>query len=222
MDTRNDINNQLPSNIPFKNVFDYFGSGNSAMDYLRQIPGTVKPYLDPYVQGGREAYDKLNPQFSEMASDPAAFLEKIMQGYKPSRGYQLRRDEALRAAGNTAAAGGMRGSLGDIEGESRLADSLLGEDMQDWLKNVFGIESGGLSGLTHMFDTGFGASKDLSDILSNVLGSESSLKFQQDREKAQRNADFMKAITGGIGAIGGMALPGGGSIGGALASKIFL
>lgn len=186
----------------FKGASGGNNPADAAMPYLNQIPGMEKGYYDPYINRGNEAGNRLTPQFNQMSSDPSAFLESIMKNYTPSRGYQLSHDEALRAAGNTAAAGGMRGSLSDIENESRLTDVLMGNDMQQWLQNVLGIQKEGTAGLTHQFDTGFDATKGLTGDLSNVLGTQSQLAFQGERENNQRKSDLLSSLLG----FGGAAL----------------
>jgi hypothetical protein len=179
---------------------DFFSGGknpaDAAMPYLNQIPGMEHQAYDPYISHGNEAYNTLNPQFTQMGKDPAAFLENIMKGYTPSKSYQLREEEASRAAGNTAAAGGMRGSLNDIKNQARISDSLLGEDMQQWLNNVLGIQKEGMGGLSHIFDTGFSATQGLTGDLSNVLGTQAGLAFQGQANQNQSRADLLKALLG--------------------------
>ena len=179
---------------------DFFSGGknpaNAAMPYLNQIPGMEHQAYDPYISRGNEAYNIFNPEFSEMGKDPAAYLEKIMGKYEPSKAYQLSRDEALRAAGNSAAAGGMRGSINDINNQARITDSLLGQDMQNWLNNVLGIQKEGMGGLTHLFDTGFSATQGLTGDLANVLGTQAGLAFQGQANQNQSRADLLKALLG--------------------------
>lgn len=202
---------------------DFFKGGknpaDAAMPYLNQIPGMEKSYLEPYINRGNEASNALTPQFNEMTKDPAAFLENIMKSYTPSRSYQLRLGESERAAGNSAAAGGMRGSLNDITNESRIADSLLGEDMQQWLKNVLGIQKEGTEGLGHESDTGFSASTGLTSDLSNVLGTQAGLAFQGQANQNQSRSDLLSGLIKAFGSVAGFALPGGGTIGGNIASR---
>ena len=204
---------------------DFFKGGknpaDAAMPYLNQIPGMEKGYYDPYIQRGNEAYNAANPQFSAMGTDPAAFLEKLMGKYEPSRGYQLQRDEALKAAGNTAAAGGMRGSLNDISNEARITDTLMGNDMQQWLKNVLGIQTEGLGGLQHTADQGYNASTGLAGDLSNVLGTQAGLAFQGQANQNKSRSDLLSGIMQALGGIAGFGLPGGGTIGGNIAGKFF-
>lgn len=204
---------------------DFFKGGknpaDAAMPYLNQIPGMEKGYYDPYIQHGNDAYKILNPQLSKMGSDPAAFLEGLMKNYEPSRGYQLKRDEMLKAAGNTAAAGGMRGSLSDISNEARISDTLMGDDMQQWLQNVLGIQKEGTQGLQHFFDTGFNATRGLTSDLANVLGTQAQLAFQGQANKNQSQGDLFSGLLKALGGIAGFGLPGGGTIGGAIFNKFF-
>lgn len=204
---------------------DFFKGGknpaDAAMPYLDQIPGMEKQYYDPFIQHGKDAYNTLNPQISKMGSDPAGFLEGLMKNYEPSRGYQLKQDEMLKAAGNTAAAGGMRGSLSDISNESRISDVLMGDDMQQWLQNVMGIQKGGLEGLTHQFDTGYDASKSLAGDLSNVFGTKAGLAFQGQANQNQSKSDLLSGLMKVLGGVAGFGLPGGGTIGGSVYNKFF-
>lgn len=186
--------------------FDIFSGGSNpadaAMPYLDKIAPMEKEYYNPYIQKGNAAYDVMSGPLSQMASDPNAFLEALMQHYQPSQSYGLKRDEALRSAGNTAAAGGMRGSLSDIEKESRLTDSLLGDDMQQWLSNIMGIQGAGLQGEQHLYDTGYDATRNLTGDLSNVYGTQGSLAFQGQANRNSSLSDLLAGLSkaGGAGA----------------------
>lgn len=205
------------------NLMDFLRGGsnpaNAAMPYLDQIPDIVKQGYNPYIQRGDTAYQAMQGPYGQMAQDPAAFLEQIMSKYQPSKSYQLRRDEALRAAGNSAAAAGRRGTLSDIESQSHIADSLLGEDMQNWFANVFGLQGRGLEGEQHLYDKGFDATQGLTGDLSNILGTKAGLAFQGQADKNQRQSDLLSGLMKAFGGIAGLGMPGGGSFAGYLASK---
>jgi hypothetical protein len=113
----------------------------------------------------------------------------------------------LKAAGNSAAAGGMRGSSQDIGNEAKITDMLMGQDMQNWLQNVLGIQGTGLKGQQDLYNTGFNATHGLAGDLSNVLGTQAQLAFQGQREENQRQSDrnsgIGSLIGGGIGAFFG-------------------
>jgi hypothetical protein len=202
---------------------DLFGGGknpaDSAMPYYNKIPGIEHNTYDPYVNRGNEAYNNFNPIYQRMSSDPQGFIDSLMGGYIKSKDYQLKNDELTRAAGNTAAAGGMRGSINDIKNQSRITDSLLGEDMQNWLKNVLGVQDRGLQGEQHLYDTGFDASRDLAGDLSNTLGTQGTLAFQGQANQNKSHSDLMEALTKL--AAGGAGWYFGGPAGAAVASKFF-
>lgn len=197
-------------------IFDLFmpNPSDKASEYLNQIPGQVHDIYDPYVKQGQDAYNQLNPIYGRMGQDPTAFLEQMMKGYAPSRGYQLKRDEALRAAGNTAAAGGMRGSMSDITGQERLASSLMGQDMQQWLNNVMGIQDRGTGGLQNFYNNGFNASNAMAGDLTNALGSSASNAYQGQRNRNQGWSDLLGGALG-LGAMGAGSYYGAGAGGAA-------
>ncbi len=194
---------------------------NAAMPFFEKIPSMERDIYNPFIDRGKEAGDMLSAKFRELLGDPSGFLETLMEDYEPSRGYQLQRDEALRAAGNTAAAGGQKGSLQDIEQQARITDMLMGDDMQRWLSNVTGLFGAGLTGEKGFFDTGFNASGNLASDLGNIYSTQGQLAFQGQREKNQRVGDLLQALLQGAGGIAGLSLPGkdAGTVGGALLSK---
>jgi hypothetical protein len=192
------------------NFMDLFGGGknpaNSAMQYLNQIPGMEKGYLNPFIEKGAKSGDILSDKYGSLTNDPGAFLEQLMKGYAPSKSYQMNRDEQLRSAGNTAAAGGMRGSQGDIENSAKITDTLMGKDMQDWLGNVTGLFNTGLKGEQGLFNTGYDASKDLSSDLANLMGTQAQTAFQGQREQNQRGGDMLSMLMHAFGGAAGLPI----------------
>lgn len=208
-------------------IFDMFSGGSNpadaAMPYLNKVEPLERENYSPYINRGNDAASNLSPQFEQMTKDPAAFLEMLMGSYEPSKGYGLRRDEALRSAGNSAAAGGMRGSINDINNEAHITDSLLSDDMQQWLQNVLGIQGTGMSGESHFADEGYDATKNMTSDLSNLFGTQSQLAFQGAANQNKTSSDMMSGLMKMLGTVGGWSVggPAGGSIGGNLASKFF-
>ena len=178
-------------------------AADSANKYLDQIPGMEKKYFDPFIARGETAYNRFNPITSAMLKDPAGFLEQIMQGYEPSRGFQLKNENMLKAAGNTAAAGGMRGSISDIGNEADITNKLMGDDMQQWLQNVFGIQGRGLDTQTKLYDTGFDAAKNLAGDLSNVFGTQGTLGFYDATNRNKSKQDMLMGLLKAAGSMGG-------------------
>lgn len=195
---------------------DLFGGGgnnpsDAANDYYNKIPGMERDLYNPYIQHGNDAYNKFSPIYDRMTSDPTGFLNDLMKNYAPSKSYQLQRDEMTKAAGNSAAAGGMRGGLQDVSDQARITDSLMGNDMQQWLGNVMGLQNEGLNGEQGLYDKGYDATKNLAGDLSNVYGTQGSLAFQGQANRNQSHSDLMsmlmKLAGGGAGAYYG-GIPG--------------
>ena len=205
-------------------VWDNFMGGgknpaDAAMPYYNQIPGMEHNNYDPYINRGNQAYNKFNPVMERMTSDPQGFLKELMGGYTQSKDYQLKDEEMTRSAGNTAAAGGMRGSLDDIKNQSHITDSLLGDDMQKWLGNVLGIQQHGMEGEEDLYKTGYDATKSLTGDLSNVLGTQGSLAFQGQSNQNKSHSDLMSSLMKL--AAGGAGWAAGGPAGGYVASQFF-
>lgn len=179
---------------------------DAAMPYLQQIPGKMTQQYKPYQQMGMEAGRPLLDQSKAMAADPVAHLNEIMSQYEASPGYQYMLDEALRAAGNTAAAGGYRGNPEDIKNAARIADMLMGQDMQQWLANVLGEEGRGMEGERGFFGTGFQATSNLSDQIAQALAQQANLAYAGQANVNQQRADQRGGFMRGLGALGGGAL----------------
>jgi len=213
----------------FDDIYDMFGGGgdksnpaDAAMPYYDRIPDILKQYYNPYIQRGDSAWNIFNPIQQSMANDPTAYLNNIMKGYKPSQGYQYQLDQMQKAAGNSAAAGGMRGSQQDIQNAAHIADQLSGADMQNFLSNVLGIQDKGMTGLEDQYGTGFKASGSLADQLANVLGTQGSLAFQGQANQNQDKSDFLSSLfkLGGAGLGAFMGGPWGAAAGGALGGSL--
>ena len=202
-----------------------FGGGNSnpmdaANPYLNQIPGVAHQGYDPYVNAGLDASGKTKSQYESLISDPTAFINKLLEGYKPSEGYQFQKDQLTKELGNTAAAGGIAGTPQDQLQQGQVIQQLLSGDMQQFLKNVLGVYGTGLQGEEGIASRGLDASKQLTDILGGSLNQQGGLAFQNQQQKNKNRNDiwsmFGKALGAGIGGFTG-GVPGayvGSTIGG--------
>ena len=177
---------------------------NAARPYLDQAMNTQTQY----VNRGQGASDQLYDQQSRMAADPNAYYNEIAKNYQQSDNFKQQLAEGLGAAGNSAAAGGMRGSPMDQDYSAKLAAHLQGEDFQKWYQNVMGIHSQGQAGQQHTADTGFMASGNQADIYGNQAElATKSQDWENRRRKAFMDA-YLKFNATGLGAIGGAAVGG--------------
>lgn len=207
-------------------VRDSFGRGkknpanpaDAANEKLGGIAGMEHGIYDPYINQGNDAYGQLNNVYGQMNQDPAAYLSNMMKSYQPSEGFNFQKDQALKAAGNDAAAGGRRGSTVDIQNQGNLTDTLMSQDMQQWLRNTMGAQGAGMQGMQGLYDTGYKASQGLGNDLSNIAGTQAQLAYQGQAQNAQSQKDMLSNLLGLIGTIWGGVEggPGGAAAGGAI------
>ena len=186
------------------------GGGNSnpmdaANQYLNQIPGVAHQGYDPYVNEGRDASGKTKGQYEDLMNDPTGFINKLMESYKPSEGYQFQKDQLTKEMGNTAAAGGIAGTNYDQMNQAAGVQGLLSKDMQQFLQNAFGAFNTGLQGEEGIASRGFDASGKLTDALGGALNQQGGLAFQNAQQKNKDKnglwSMFGKALGAGAGGL---------------------
>lgn len=198
----------------------------AANKYLNQIPGVAHEGYDPYVNVGQDASGKTKTAYEELINDPTGFINKLMQGYKPSEGYQFQKEQLTKELGNAAAVGGIAGTPQDQMNQGQGVQKLLSADMQQFLKNILGIYNTGLQGEEGIATRGYDASGKLTDALGGALNQQGGLAFQDAQAKnAQNGADrkgiwdiFGKALGAGAGSFFG---PIGTAAGTAVGGKLF-
>ena len=171
-------------------------SAAAANKYLDQIPGMAHKNLDPFNNPGEKAQ---------------GFVDQILSGYKPSTGYQFKEDKLRQGLANTAATGGFSGTQYDQGKQGELMNSLMGDDMQQYLTNVLGVH-----------DNSFKAASQLTDVEGGGLNQQGGLAFGAAEQNNARNSSLRDALlqlagTGVGAALGG---PAGASIGGSIGGKL--
>lgn len=200
----------------------------AASGYLNQIPEVTKEYMTPfynqYVPAQRETqdiYGKMLGQYQN-PSESVNFLNKLMQSYEPSTGYQYKQNKMGSAARNSAAAGGFLGTKFDQEQQAQLMKDLLGEDMQQYLSNLQGITSGreriyGMQAGTAQdkAQRAWEAANSIGGTHANVLGNQAQLGYSSAMENAaQRNANRQNMFRGIGGLLGSNGIFGNNQSGG--------
>lgn len=202
-----------------------FGGGgndspmNSANQYLNQIPGVAHQGYDDYVNAGKDASGKTKTQYEDMINDPTGFINKLMEGYKTSEGYNFQKDQLTKELGNAAAAGGIAGTPQDQMNQGQGIQKLLSADMQQFLQNVLGRYDKGLEGEEGVATRGYDASGKLTDALGGALNQQGGLAFQDQQQKNKNKNDLWSMFGKALGAGTGFAL--GGVPGAAVGSGIF-
>ena len=204
--------------------------GGQALGMLNRNPAIGHQYYDPFIQQGQEAGNQLFPiqnQFAgiqqQMGNNPTGFLDQLMSQYKPSEGYKYREKNLMQGAHNTAASGGFAGTEGDVRNRSELVNSLMGQDMQQFLQNVLGIQGqgmnpdlAGLGGLSERVGRGYNASSALADYLgdtnsmmASAAGSEAGYRGQSRQQRRSNIYNSLSSLIGGIPTGGGGGMMGG-------------
>ncbi|GKS62451.1 hypothetical protein YTPLAS21_19090 [Candidatus Nitrosocosmicus sp.] len=173
---------------PVKNSQQYF---NQASDLY-----------NPFIQHGNQAGDILRDKLSQITQDPNAYYNKLIEGYQPSRGFQLEKDEALQAAANTAAAGGRRGSPQDVLDQGMLAARLQKTDLQDYLNNILGIQKTGLEGQQNLYNQGLSAAGAQGGIYGTQGGLAALLSQQANQQRGGRLGALGGLTGGALGFVG--------------------
>lgn len=158
--------------------------------YLNDINGIGKQYLEPYIGQGMEAGNMANDEYSRLLQDPQSFVNAILASYKPSEGYQFKENHLRRGAANTAAAGGFAGTQYDTDNQSALINALLSDDMQQYFNNVSGAYGTGLSGKENVAGRGFNASSNLADFLGSNASQQAGLTYKAGNERNANRADY--------------------------------
>ena len=164
-----------------------FGGGNNdpseeANKYLEQIPGTITPYYQPYVNAGTNALGSLQDQYgnlignradlqnqysnllnqgvniqgqyNQLMNDPNAIINRLGAGYQRSPGYDFRLKQGQQGLNNAAAAGGMLGSNQHQQQADELSQNIANQDYQQYLQQAMGLYGAGLQGNQNLYNTG--------------------------------------------------------------------
>jgi hypothetical protein len=182
-----------------------FGGGNknpadAGMSYLNQIPGALQPYYQPWINGGQNAMNQTQGVYGQMTQDPNAYYDKIASGYKQSPGYQARLQAGLQATGNAAAAGGMAGSNQHQFEAAEKANDIQGQDFQNYLNQVLGINNTGLQGNENALNRGYNASTGYGNALGTNLAQQGGLAFQGQAGENSKNQSGWENLFSGAGA----------------------
>lgn len=172
---------------------------DAASPYLNQIPGTISPYYNPYINNGTSAGNTLNGQYGNLLNNPGGMVNQIGSNYHQSPGFQFALQQALQAGNHSAAAGGMAGSPQNQQQSMQTATGLADQDYNNYLQNAMGMYNQGLQGEQGMYGIGYNASNSLAQSLANNLQSQAGLAYQGANNSNQHSGGIFGDIFGGLG-----------------------
>jgi hypothetical protein len=127
-----------------------FGNGpnpaNTAMPYLNNISQVNQKYLNPYNQMGQGAMSNLSGVYGNILSNPGAFMNQIGSNFHQSPGFQFSMNQAMNAANNAQAAGGMAGTPQNTQTNMTLATQLGNQNYYNYMQNAMGLFGQGMQG----------------------------------------------------------------------------
>lgn len=182
-----------------------FGNNNNPYDdaskYFNKIPGTISPYFNPYINAGRQALPELQGQYNNLINDPTGMMNKIGSGYQQSPGYQFQVQQAMNAANNAAAAGGMLGTPANQYNAANMVGQLANQDYYNYLNHGLSMYGMGLEGMGGINNMGYGASDTLAGALGNSLMNQGNLAFSGAAAQNQAQGSQWGDILGGLGTL---------------------
>ena len=164
------------------------------MGYLGQIPETIKPYLEPYMQAGQWALPRMEQQYGQLMQDPGAVMSRIGAGYQQSPGYQFNVDQATKAAHRAAAAGGMLGSPQEQQQLAGTVSGLANQDYYNYLNKAMGLYQSGLGGAAGLGQMGQRAGSEMATDLAQALMSQASMGYAGQQAANQASGGLWGAL----------------------------
>ena len=186
---------------PFSKSFNE-NPADAAMPYLDQIPETITPYYNPYINAGRTSLKELMSQYGSLIKDPVALMNQIAATYSQSPGYGFQMNQAMNGANAAAAAGGTLGSSGHQMHAASMAGDVANQDFYNFLTRALNLYDTGLKGYGDINQLGYGASSELANSLSNNLTNQAGMQFAGTQHQNQANADNFNSLLGLGSAVG--------------------
>lgn len=114
----------------------YQAASNQYQKYYNQAIDKQNPFYNAGVGAIGNFQDWLNGM-----KDPSGFVNSLMGKYQESPWAKYMQQQAMRAGQNAASASGLAGSTPFAQQMAQTAAGISSQDMQNWLNNVFGINT---------------------------------------------------------------------------------
>lgn len=199
----------------------YENPADDAEKTLSQIPSTITPYYQPYIDAGSQSlsalgnqytnllgnYNQLHSALTQMLMNPGGTLNTIGAGYEESPGYSWEVSQGQEAAENAADAGGYAGTPQDQQYQAQMTEGIADQDYDQWLNEVLGVGKTGLKGVGKMYGAGlngveglnkmgYDASNQLAEGLAQYLNEQAGLEYTSQQNENQHKAGIASGIYG--------------------------
>lgn len=170
----------------------------AAMGQYQKFLDEAKQTQNPFYQAGTNAIPQYQNYLNTM-QNPSQFINNLMGQYQESPYAHYQQQQGRRAAENMGSAYGLTGSTPLMNQSQQNASNISGQDMNNWLSHVLGINTQYGQGVGNLMQGGQGSANALTNLLSHygqLMGEGAYNKG------AEENNDFSNLL-GGIGNIAG-------------------
>lgn len=167
----------------------YTDPTTKAMPYLKNIPSTLIPYFQPYIDTGNQAMSQFFNQISQLATPGGAkdIYNQLSSGYEENPGTKATIDTATKQANQVAASTGMFGTPTEQNAVAAQTENISYKNFNDYMTQLLGLYGQGLKGEQGLMSQGFEASTTLAEDLAKNLMSEAGLEYAGAQGKNKYN-----------------------------------
>lgn len=169
---------------------------DSAMPYYQQAQSQLPQYFMPWMQGGENAMNQLNPLYSQMTQNPGQMLNQIGSNYHASPGFQFALNQALKSSNQQANAGGMAGSPMNQQQNMQMATNIGNQDYYNYLNQATGMFGQGLQGLQGEMNLGAQAGMGLGENMASLLASQGNMAYAGQANQNQATGGLFGDLAG--------------------------
>jgi len=174
---------------------------DKAMEQYQQWMNRAQGTQQPYLNAGQGAIGDYQT-WLQGQKDPSGFINNLMGKYQESPHARYLQQQSMNAAQNAASASGLSGSTPLIDYMQQNAANIASGDQNQWLQNVFGINTQYGQGQQNLMNGGQNAANALSGMYNNMGNKMGEAAYGR---QAGRKQDFWNTI-GGIGSLIGSFL----------------
>lgn len=166
---------------------------DEAMKQYQQWANKAQNVQNPYLQAGQGAIGDYQ-NWLKKQQDPSGFINNLMGGYQESPYAKYMQQQSIRAGQNAASAGGLMGSTPFAQQLQQNASNISGQDMNQWLQNVLGVNTQYGQGQQNLMTGGQNAANALTNMYNNMGQQMGQAAYGK---KAGEDQDFWNMIGGG-------------------------
>lgn len=151
-------------------MFGFLGSDKPYKDaqhqynkYMEQANQTQQPWLNAGTGALGEYQNWLQGQ-----QDPSGFINNLMGQYNESPYAHYMQQQSMNAGQNAASANGLMGSTPLMQQLQQNATNISGQDQNQWLQNVLGINTQYGQGQQNLMQGGQNAANSLNNNYNNM------------------------------------------------------